>query len=275
VFRNHPPKPQIWGHRLRNTPVTRAKQRFAALLAAGVLAFPVMAADQPTVEDQRATRERAAAQPRIDSMNHVMRDEMRRILGELPDQPSPEVAKLMHPSASIADIGDTRVPLHLRIIEERRRQWVAAIEMAQYSVAGHCENPQPRPEQMLDTAWRTKTLQAIQCERDKRDRYQVGVHKLNKEHEANVLALHLPQSTQERALTEARASTARQDADLESEYAERRKSLRLFEEYVMFIDSHAARIHLIDGSIVFDDPADLQAVKELTDRIKGGLKLQQ
>jgi hypothetical protein len=46
------------------------------------------------------------------------------------------------------------------------------------------------------------------------------MHKANKEHEASVLALHLPLSTQENILADARASTARQDTDLEADYEE-------------------------------------------------------
>jgi hypothetical protein len=101
------------------------------------------------------------------------------------------------------------------------------------------------------------------------------MHKLNKEHETSVLALHLPQSTQDRALAEARASTARQDADLESDYAKRRRHLRLSEDYLMFIDSHAARIHFADGRIVFDDPADFKTSQELGERLKADLQSQQ
>jgi hypothetical protein len=208
-------------------------------------------------------------------MFHVMADEIRRILGERPGQLSPEVATLMNPSTPGPDLGDTRVPLHLRIIEQRRREVVAGIRLAQYTVDGHCEDPQPRPEQLLDAAWRAKALQAIKCSPDKLDRYQVGMHKVNKEHEASVLALRLPHYTQEKVLAEARASTARQDADLESDYAKRRGSLRLSEEYLTFIDSHAARIHLTDGRVVFDDSADFKASQELGNRLKADLKSQQ
>jgi hypothetical protein len=247
------------------------------IAAAVVLVCPVVVgASQTTAEDDMAVREYAAAQARIAVMRNVMGDEIQRILGERRGEQSPEVSKWMNPSTPAPDIGDAHVPLHLRIIEQWRRDFlVAGIRLAEYTVAGHCENLQPRPEQLLDAAWRARSLQAIQCERDKMERYQVGMHKLNKEHETSLLSLHLPQSTQDRVVAEARASTARQDASLESDYAKRRRHLRLSEDYLMFIDSHAARMHFIDGSIVFDDPADFKRSQELGERLRADLESQQ
>jgi hypothetical protein len=69
--------------------------------------------------------------------------------------------------------------------------------------------------------------------------------------------------------------TARQDADLESDYAKRRKHLRLIEEYLAFIDAHAARMHFTDGHIVFDDPADFKTSQEFGERLKADLESQQ
>jgi hypothetical protein len=242
-----------------------------ALLAGGM----TIAADQTTPEDQKAVGEYAASNPRIKFMAHVMGDEIQRILGERAGQQSPEVAKLMNPATPVPDIGDTRVPLHVRLIEQWRRDFfIAGIELAQYTAAGHCEDPQPRPDQLLDPVWRARTLQAIQCERDKLDRYQRGMHKVNKAHETSVLALHLPQSTQERALAEARTSTTQQDASLESDYAKRRTHFKHTEEYLMFIDSHAARMHFTDGRIVIDDPADFKKSHELAEQLKADLKSQ-
>jgi len=240
------------------------------------LSGAVTAADQTTTKEQKAVDEYAAANPRIKFMAQIMGDEIQRILGDREGQQPPEVAKLMKSPTPVPDLGDTRVPLHVRLSEQWRRDFfVAGIELAQFTAAGHCEDAQPRPDQLLDAVWRTRSLQAIQCERDKLDRYETGMHKLNKSHEDSVLALHLPQSIQERALAEARASTTRQDASLESDYAKRRRHLQLTEEYLMFIDSHAARIHFTDGRIVFDDPADFERSHELSDRIKGDLKSQQ
>jgi len=241
-----------------------------------ILSGPVTAADPTTSEEQKAVDEYAAASSRIKFMTSVMSDEIQRILGESQDPQSPEVAKLMNPATPVPDLGDVRVPLHVRLIEQWRRDFfVAGIELAQYTVSGHCEDPQPRPEQLLDAVWRARSLQAIQCERDKLDRYQVGMHKVNKAHEASVLTLHLPQSTQERALAEARAATLKQDASLESDYAKRRRHLQLSEDYLMFIDSHAARMHFTDGRIVFDDPADFKKSQEFGKRLKTDLKLQE
>jgi hypothetical protein len=248
---------------------TRKYCILSSALATLLLCPVLVAADQSTPDDQKAVRAYAAARPRIEFMQRVMADEIQRILGERARQQSPEVAKLMNPSPSVPDIGDAHVPLYLRIIEQWRRDYfVAGVRLALYTMSGHCEDPQPRPDQLLDPAWRTRSFQAIQCERDKLDRYQEGMHKVNKEHEASVLVLHLPQLTQERALAEARASTIRQDADLEFDYAKRRKHLQLSEDYLKFIDSHAARMHFTDGRIVFDDPADFKESQELGERLK-------
>jgi hypothetical protein len=40
----------------------------------------------------------------------------------------------------------------------------------------------------------------------------------------------------------------------------------------MFIDSHAARMHLTDGRIVFDDPADFEKSHELAERLKADVE---
>jgi hypothetical protein len=238
------------------------------------LSGPVTAADQTTSEEQKAVDEYAAAHPRIQVMAQIMGDEIKRILGEREGRQSPEVATLMKPSTPGPDLGDTRVPLHVRLIEQWRRDFfVAGIELAQYTVAGHCEDPQPRPDQLLEAGWRARSLQAIQCERDKLDRYQTSMHKLNKAHEDTMVGLHLPKSIQAKALAEARASTVQQDATLQSDYAKRRRHLQLTEDYLMFIDSHASRMHFTDGRIVFDDPADFKKSQELGERIKADLKL--
>lgn len=99
------------------------------------LSGPATAADQKSVEEQKAVDEYAAANPRIKIMAQVMGDEIKRILGERQDPQSPEVAKFMNPATPVTDIGDTRVPLHLRLIEQWRRNFfVAGIELAHYAV---------------------------------------------------------------------------------------------------------------------------------------------
>src|SRR5258708_26532642 len=49
---------------------------------------------------------------------------------------------------------------------------------------------------------------------------------------------------------------------------------RSAEEYLIFIDSHAARIHFTDGRIVFDNPADFKTSQELSERVNADRKLQ-
>ncbi len=228
-----------------------------------------LCAAQAALSDEQAARELTAAQPAIDSMQRVLQQELPRILhgdsGPLP----PEAAQLLNPVTAVPDIGDVRVPLHLRLIELYRRDFVVAgFALAQDAVSGHCEAADPRPDRLLQAESRAKARGSIQCERDQMERFQVGMHEVNKNHEAHLLALHLPPATQDRWLAAARESTGRQDDNLESDYSARRASLATREEYIKFIGDHAARIHFVDGRIEFDDPADLKSSQEIGERLR-------
>jgi hypothetical protein len=224
---------------------------------------------QGTLDDQQAVREFAAANPDMIFMQRVLGQEIFRIVNGGTGQPSPEVAKLMNPAAPVPKVDDPHVPLHLRIVELWRRDlFVGVIELAQYSAAIHCEEPQLRPEQLLEAEARAKGLREIQCQRKKIEHFEAGTRKLYKEHEANLLTLHLPKATQARAVSEAHATTMRQDQHIQADDENALERLRISEEFLDFIGAHAAGMHFIDGKIEYDDPAVYKASLEIGERLK-------
>jgi hypothetical protein len=114
-------------------------------------------------------------------------------------------------------------------------------------------------------------LREIQCERKKLEHYEVGAHKLYKEHEANILTLHLPKATQARVVSEAHAATVHADKHLESDDENALERLRISEEYINFIATHAVGIHFVDGKIEFDDRAVYNASLEIGERLKAAV----
>jgi hypothetical protein len=247
---------------------------FKPRIVSGTLAPLVMSSvmasvGQGTLDDQQAVREFAAANPDIIFMQRVRGQEIFRIVNGGTGQPSPDVAKLMSLTAPVPKVDDPHVPLHLRIVELWRRDLFAGIiELAQDLVAIHCEEPQLRPEQLLEAEARAKGLQEIQCQRKKIANFEVGAHKLYKEHEANMLTLHLPKATQARAVSEAHAATMHQDQHIQADDENALKRLRITEEYLDFIGAHAAGMHFIDGKIEYDDPAVYKASLEIGERLK-------
>ena len=132
----------------------------------------------------------------------------------------------------------------------------------------HREQPQLQPEQLLRAEARVEGLQEIHCQRKKIEDFEVGAHKLSKKHEANILTLHLPKSTEARVVSEAHAATMHQDQHLQASDENALERLRISQEYLDFIGAHAAGIHFIDGKIQYDDPAVYKASLEIGERLK-------
>lgn len=238
-------------------------------LAPLVMGSVMASVGQGTLDNQLAVREFAAANPDIIFMQRVRGQEISRIVNGGTGQPSPEVAKLMNPAAPVPKVDDPRVPLHLRIAELWRRDlFVGIIELAQDVAAIHCEEPQLRPEQLLKAEARAKGLREIQCNRKKIEEFEVGAHKLSKEHEANMLTLHLPKATEARAVSDAHAATTHQDQHLQADDKNVLERLHITEEYIDFIGAHAAGMHFINGKIEYDDGAVYKASLEIGERLK-------
>ena len=198
-------------------------------------AVPIHGAQQRTAADDTADREFAIARTEINFIHRVLGAEMQRLMAERKDPQSPDVARLLDSgSTKRPDIGDTHIPLHLRLVERERLNLVAGIELARSSV-GYCGKRSTDPSQLVDELARERALKSIRCHRDKLSKYQHGVHEVNKAHELTGLALKLPPFTQEKVLTEDRKATQKQDTDLEVAYALERKRDKPAEDFIKFL----------------------------------------
>jgi hypothetical protein len=233
-----------------------------------LLALHAVGAAQKTPQDLDADREFSLSHPQIENIHAALKGEMERLLYERPEPPSAALQRYIYTSKSAPiDIGDTHIPLHIRLIERARQEAIAAIAFAK-EAALKCDEAPFNPDQYLDAGARQRVLESVRCHREKLDRYQSGQHRMLKGEEESALALHLPLYSQERELAHQRAHTIQQDAELEADYSERRKDLQTTTDFVSFIDTHAGKIHFTNGRLLFDDPADLKTAQTLISRIK-------
>jgi hypothetical protein len=245
-------------------------RRFARLwmavvaLTAFTAARPSPADEPSTAADAAALREFAVASPALERMNGVLAAEMNRILGGSDGKPSAEITKYM--DTAPIDLGDERIPLHLRFIERQRRELVAGVAMAKRATAGHCTHLDPGAEQLQDPAIRAQMLAGIKCQQQTMDLYQSGTHEVNQAYEAMLLELKLPADTQAKMLAKAHASTVAQDAQVISGCAKPREVLQAKWEFYTYLDAHAAHIHYANGAPVSDDPEVAKALQSLAKR---------
>jgi hypothetical protein len=235
-----------------------------------LIAFNGIAGElQRSLDDYDARREFDLASSAITKIHSVLESEMKRVMFRQPGPQSPDVQKYIHnenfPPIKISDL---HVPLHLRLIERERQEAVAAIGVAKSSVELVCEDTSfNQPDQFLDPDTRQRVLNSLRCHRENLKRYQTGQHKLLKMHEASALELHLPPYTENEELTKSRDWTARQDAELESAYAKQRKGMQATENFVLFLDAHAATMHFTAGRLLFDDPTDATTAQDLINQV--------
>jgi hypothetical protein len=242
-----------------------ARLWIAVVALTAVTASRPSPADEPsTAADAAALREFEIASPELEHMNAVLATEMHRILDGTCDKPSPEATK--YANATAIDLGDTRIPLHLRFIERQRREWVAGVAMAKRTTAEHCTDLDPSAEQLQDPAIRAQILAGIKCHQQAMDLYQSGTHDVNQAYEAMLLELKLPAYTQAKMLAKAHASTVAQDAQLVSSYAKPREVLHAKWEFYTYFDAYAAHIHYVNGAPVSDDPDVAKALQNLSKR---------
>jgi len=226
---------------------------------AALAAWPVFRAEEQSVQ-----REVDKARSEILRMNDLLQDEFSRILSGSDAAPSRDLLELENDaSAKRPGLGDTRVPLHLRLIERQRMAVVAAAQWAG-SVSGHCDNPDLSPTGLLDTQLRARLKSVVQCHRRELDRWQIGIHRLNKSREATALKLKLPPPDQAELLSEARDHTRADDLNVEADFRGKRALLRSIDDLVKFMETHNAR--LADNQLLFDTAADGQAAQVLISR---------
>jgi hypothetical protein len=66
------------------------------------------------------------------------------------------------------DVGDPKVPLHVRLVERQRLILVASVNLAE-TVSGRCEDPDYTPSQLLDATFSQHMHEAIRCRNDEAD----------------------------------------------------------------------------------------------------------
>jgi hypothetical protein len=237
----------------------------ATLSSVGVIPA---AETRKTFEDRFAERDIDDAAQDVDRMHRILGAELQRLVSGAGGSESDEVAPYLHESSGTPmDLGDVRIALSTRYIERERRQMVAAIAVIKAEMAEDCGNPSPGANQLLDAAVRAKVLAALKCHQRQLDRLQSGLHKLNQDYEANLVQLKLPSFTQEKMLAEARAYTLRQDSDLAAQYAHPRQVWQANVDFFTYLDEHAAHAHYVNNQLLFDDPAEAEAMQVLRRRL--------
>jgi hypothetical protein len=247
----------------------------AALFAGLMAAIPLAQAVQRTAQDDMAEREFAIARPDLIRMQGLMQSELARLLVNPAAALSPPMAEALgDPSVKHPSLGDTRVPLHLRLIERQRLILVAGLDWAR-TVPGRCKELDFSPAQLVDAAFRQHIERVLQCRRQELDRYQFGMHQLNKANEGLVLELKLPPLTQEEMLKQARADTNRQDAGIEPTYNNRRTIYRTIDELFKFVDLHSNEVHFANNQLLFGNDADAKVAHDLIQNFIAAGKLPQ
>jgi hypothetical protein len=170
------------------------------------ISIPTCAAALRTAADDEAFSEQIKANAEMDFIHQVFERESHKLAGGLPDAPlSPDAAKLFDSTVKRPALGDTRFPLHLRLVERERLALVSGIQMIRASLGGPCEAPVADVSQFGDPIKRRQELRRIQCQRTRRDLYQRGTHTEELAREKTILELKLPPYTQEEMLTKQRA----------------------------------------------------------------------
>jgi hypothetical protein len=212
-------------------------------------------------DDQPVQREFDIARPEIIRLNALLNAELVRALVSSDPTPSPAMRQVMEESAnSRIALSDTRVPLHLRLIERQRLEMIAGFKWAAATI-GHCDEKTFNPADLLEVQSRLRINAVSRCHQRYLDRGELQLHELEVANEASVLELKLPPAFQKRMLAQARQRTERQDAEIASTYAHRRAFWRATDNLVEFFDMHPA--HLAANQIVMDNDADSLAAQDL------------
>jgi hypothetical protein len=228
---------------------------------------PTCAAALRTAADDEAFSEHIKASAESDFIHQVFEKEGQRLTG-LSDAPlSPEVAKLSDSTVKHPALGDTRVPLHLRLVERERVAFFSGIQMIRASLGGRCEEPIADARQFGDPVKRQQELRRIQCQRTRRDLYQRGTHSEGLARERTILELKLPPYTQEDMLTRQRARNRSQDAELAATFKSAEALDSAIEQFVHFLDAHAQSIRVTNSGFVFGNEADAATFNDLQNMV--------
>jgi hypothetical protein len=250
--------------RQRAARAPRRDRRWLFAIALGCIAAVLGAAARSATADQGVQHEFDIARPEIIRLNRLLNDELVRALAAADAAPSAAMRQVIEDSAnSHIALSDTRIALHLRLIERQRLQVIASFKWAAATI-GHCDEKAFNPGDLLEVESRVRINAVSRCHQRYLDKSELRLHELKVANEASVLELKLPAAFQKRLLTQARQSTERQDAAIASTYAQRRAFWRATDNLVEFFDMHPA--HLAANQIVMDNTADSAAAEDLLSR---------
>jgi hypothetical protein len=240
----------------------------SVVLGALLVAMPLMASESRTAADDDAFKEHIKATAQTDYIHQVFQQELMRISTGSNAPPSPDVAKLLNDSANgHADLGDLRIPLHLRLIQRELLTFASGIQLIR-STLGDCGlTSSIGQEQLFAADARQRELERIQCKRESRTRYLKGAHESNVAREKSILQLKLPPFTQQEMLGHQRSQTKYQDRDIEQKFALDDQTDRAAETFIRFLDTHSANMHLVKGQIQFDNDSDAGTANQLADKL--------
>jgi hypothetical protein len=227
----------------------------------GGIAVVLESNSRSATSDQAVQHEFDVARPEIIRLNRLLNAELVRAIDASDPAPSPAMKQVIEQSAnSRIALSDTKVPLHLRLIERQRLEVIAGFKWAAATI-GRCDEKAFNPVDLLDVQSRLRINSVSRCHQRYLDRGELQLHELTVANEASVLELKLPPAFQKRMLAQARQSTERQDAEMASTYAHRRAFWRATDNLVEFFDMHSA--HLAANQIVMDNDADSVAAQVL------------
>jgi hypothetical protein len=238
---------------------------FNTMLGLALLAIAsALHAQQPTAADAAAEREFALARPELFHLNKLIDSELQRALSN-PGEKSPEIAQLMRDDDKQMSLGDASVPLHLRLIERRRRT-VIAMYLWTKSM-GHCDNPEFSAASLVDPAFRKTMESANACREAALTRMETGLHDINKAEEASILELKVPSWIQTKMLAEARTKILNDDAALIPVVRNRRATLKAMNDLIQFMEAHAAQVHFSSNQLVLANDADAKTAQDLMQKV--------
>jgi hypothetical protein len=244
--------------------LSRRKWRGAIIALTLFAITPTLNAQQPTAADATASRELAIARPELIRFNGLIQNEVERVLSGS-GEPSPEIVQLLRDDVKHPSLGDSSVPLHLRLIERQRRTLVATVNWAKS--VGHCGSPDFTPANLADPLFRKTMQTVIVCRRGDLDQLEIGLREYNKTNETSVLELKLPPWTQTNMLAEARTHSANQNAALAPILRNRRATLQATSDLFNFVDAHSAEVRLINNQLMFGNDADAKTAQELMNKL--------
>jgi hypothetical protein len=223
------------------------------------------AGEAPTGTEVTIQKEFEMARPETARINGLMGAELLRLRDRPTSVPSPDLIPLLDQEVKRPDLGDVNVPLHERLVERARLTLVDGIHLSKSS-DDLCAAINATADLLISPEGRANLLSAIRCDTNRMRRYRDGVHAIGRQLETTAVALNLPAGWRDRLVAEARASATQEDEQLEQIYRTASKKNQAEEDLLIFMDSHASELHLVNGQFKIDNEVDLKTANELLNR---------